>query len=139
MFVVRGENVYPSAIDGVVMADPCYGGEHRILITRDGVMDALTVQVEYVDRSAGQRAQRLVRASRRRLRTVLGIGATVVPVPRFTFDRTVFKARRVVDARNSEPPQHHGGAGAVVIAVTTGAVDRIGVSSQAVRGASAAP
>jgi phenylacetate-CoA ligase len=31
---------------------------------------------------------------------VLGIGATVVPVPPNTFDRTEFKARRVIDNRD---------------------------------------
>jgi phenylacetate-CoA ligase len=99
MFVVRGENVYPSAIDDVVMADPGYGGEHRIVISRDGTMDTLAVQLEHLATVTGSELDALVARVSDRLRTVLGIGATVVPVPQFTFDRTEFKARRVIDDR----------------------------------------
>src|SRR6202012_6137547 len=45
-----------------------------------------------------------------RLRTVLGIGATVVPVPQHTFDRTEFKARRVIDDRDLHGSLVTGGA-----------------------------
>jgi phenylacetate-CoA ligase len=100
MFIVRGENIYPSAIDDVVMRAPGYAGEHRIIITRDAAMDTLVVQVEHesapaadgrLDTWAGQLAGQL--------RAVLGVGALVVPVPRNTFDRTDFKTRRVIDDR----------------------------------------
>src|SRR2546428_11903323 len=47
MFQVRGENVYPSSIDEVVNALPGYGGEHRILVSRERAMDELSVEVEY--------------------------------------------------------------------------------------------
>ena len=103
MFTVRGENVYPSAIDEVVSALPGYGGEHRILITRAEAMDELTVQIEFdgATRAAGDDA---VEALRRRaegdLRAVLGVGARVVPVAPGTLERTEFKARRVLDDRD---------------------------------------
>jgi phenylacetate-CoA ligase len=100
MFTVRGENIYPSAIDDVVMAAAGYGGEHRIVISRTDAMDVLTVQVEHApDLEAsltGDWAQQLSD----RLRTVLGVGAVVIPVPKDTFDRTDFKARRVIDDRD---------------------------------------
>ncbi len=46
MFQVRGENIYPSEIDAVLNTLPDYGGEHRIVITREGAMDELLVRVE---------------------------------------------------------------------------------------------
>lgn len=100
MFTIRGENVYPSAIDGVVTALAGYGGEHRILITRAEAMDDLTVQVEH-DRTiaTATAAEAFRRLAEERLRTVLGVGARVVPVPPGTLERTEFKARRVVDDR----------------------------------------
>jgi phenylacetate-CoA ligase len=97
MFIVRGENIYPSAIDEVVMADPGYGGEHRIVISRTDTMDSLVVQVEH------QPAQGLDGWADRlsdRLRRVLGVGATVLAVGQGTFERTEFKARRVLDDRD---------------------------------------
>jgi len=102
MLTVRGENVYPSAIDEVVMALPGYGGEHRILVTRDRAMDELTVQLEYDAEVAGTgeaAVQRLRGRAETELRRVLGVGARVLPVPPGTLERTEFKARRVIDAR----------------------------------------
>ncbi|MDP6946677.1 MAG: hypothetical protein QF464_21185, partial [Myxococcota bacterium] len=43
-FTVRGENVYPSEIDAVLNELTDYGGEHRIIISREGAMDELLVQ-----------------------------------------------------------------------------------------------
>jgi phenylacetate-CoA ligase len=96
MFTVRGENIYPSAIDEVVMALPGYGGEHRILISRERAMDELTVQIE---RAPDADAQALQARAEADLRRVLGVGAGVVVVAPGTLDRTEFKARRVIDAR----------------------------------------
>jgi phenylacetate-CoA ligase len=99
MFVIRGENIYPSAIDDIVMADPDYGGEHRIVITRASAMDTLAVQVEHRPGLASADQDGWTRRLSARLRAVLGIGAEVVAVAPNTFDRTEFKARRVVDDR----------------------------------------
>src|SRR3989442_15918601 len=103
MFTVRGENVYPSAIDEVVMALPGYGGEHRIVISRAEAMDELAVRIEY-DQATAAAGDEAVAALKRRaetdLRTVLGVGARVVPVPPGTLERAEFKARRVIDDRD---------------------------------------
>lgn len=100
MFTIRGENIYPSAIDDVVMSHPGYGGEHRIVISRGTSMDSLAVQVEHLPGIGEPGLQGWARGISGRLRMVLGVGATVVPVAQFTFDRTEFKARRVVDDRD---------------------------------------
>ncbi|SHH08221.1 phenylacetate-CoA ligase [Jatrophihabitans endophyticus] len=101
MFVVRGENIYPSAIDEVVMRSDNYGGEHRIVISRDGAMDELVVQVEHDGGLGGEGGLTQWCATiSGRLRTVLGVGAKVLPVAPQTFARTEFKARRVIDDRD---------------------------------------
>ena len=103
MFIVRGENIYPSAIDQVVMGLPGYGGEHRVVISREEAMDELTVQVEYdvaVQAAGDSAVEGLRRRAEGELRTVLGVGARVLPVPPGTLERTEFKARRVIDNRD---------------------------------------
>lgn len=101
MFTIRGENIYPSAIDDVMSALPGYGGEHRILITRAEAMDDLLVQLEHHQSVAGAGAREaLRRLAEERLRAVLGVGARVICVPPGTLERTEFKARRVIDDRD---------------------------------------
>jgi phenylacetate-CoA ligase len=101
MFVIRGENVYPSEIDNVCNATPGYGGEHRIHITRERTMDELLVRVEYTADVAARGEQAAFGARlAEQLRKVLGVSANVEPVPPATYERTDFKARRVVDDRD---------------------------------------
>ena len=99
MFTIRGENIYPSAIDEVVSALPEYGGEHRILISREEAMDTLTVQLEYKPGLPEVQQMQLRRDAESKLRTVLGVGAQVILVEPGALERTEFKARRVIDSR----------------------------------------
>ncbi len=103
MFTIRGENVYPSEVDAVMNVLEGYGGEHRIVISRDGAMDELLIRVEA---SAGQQARgeqgtaALRVEAVQKLEKVLGLRAKVDVVPPGTFPRTDFKARRVIDDRD---------------------------------------
>jgi phenylacetate-CoA ligase len=102
MFTIRGENVYPSAIDGVLNDLPGYGGEHRIIITRDGAMDELLVRMdadaETFASEGGREALR--QRAEAKLGAVIGVRARVEIVAADTIPRTDFKARRVIDDRD---------------------------------------
>jgi phenylacetate-CoA ligase len=98
MFTIRGENVYPSEVDAVVNQLEGYGGEHRIVITRDGAMDELLIRVE-ADATAYTVPETMRDAAQRSLQKMLGLRARVEICPPGTFPRTDFKARRVVDDR----------------------------------------
>ncbi len=114
MFTIRGENVYPSEVDAVVNQLEGYGGEHRIVITRDGAMDELLVRVEAAQEWA-QRGDGALAALRddaaRRLAKMLGLRARVDVVAPGTFARTDFKARRVIDDREVFREMHQRLAG----------------------------
>jgi phenylacetate-CoA ligase len=99
MFTVRGENIYPSSIDEVVMALPGYGGEHRILVSRDRAMDELSVQLEY--RKDVEDVPSMQIQAERELQRVLGVSTKVLMVAPGTLARTEFKARRVIDTREA--------------------------------------
>jgi len=102
MITIRGENVYPSEIDAILNQHPEYGGEHRIIVTREGTMDELLVRVEAVPAvlARGAAAVAAMRAdTEKRVQKVLGLRAVVDIVAPGTFPRTDFKARRVVDDR----------------------------------------
>lgn len=102
MFTIRGENVYPSEVDAALNELPAYGGEHRIIITREGTMDELLVQVEgrpEVYRQGEGPIRALRNEAAGKLQKMLGIRANIEVVPAGTFPRTDFKARRVIDDR----------------------------------------
>ena len=103
MFTIRGENVYPSEVDAAVNELAGYGGEHRIVITRDGAMDELLVRLEAAPAIHAQGEDALIalaETAQHKLLRMLGLRAKVEVVAPGTFPRTDFKARRVVDDRD---------------------------------------
>ena len=103
MFTIRGENVYPSEIDSALNKVKGYGGEHRIIISRTGVMDELMIKVEPTPELEKQGPAALANFKEtvaKSVHTMLGIRAGVEVVTAGTYPRTDFKARRVVDDRD---------------------------------------
>jgi phenylacetate-CoA ligase len=101
MLVVRGENVYPSAVEDALRAIPGFGGEFRIIVSRRETMDELLVRAEYAaEYEPGDRRDALRATMRERLRARIGIHPVVELVPQGTLPRSEFKARRVVDDRD---------------------------------------
>jgi phenylacetate-CoA ligase len=98
MFIVRGENIYPSAIEEALRAVPGFGGEFRIIVSRKERMDELLVQAEYAKDVSDLSA--LERALRERLQAKCGVRPRLELLPQGTLPRTEFKARRVVDDRD---------------------------------------
>ena len=97
MFIVRGENIYPSAIEDVLRASRGFGGEFRVIISRREAMDDLLIRVEI---AAGHDAAALERDMRERLQARVGVRPRLELVPEGTLPRTEFKAKRVVDDRD---------------------------------------
>ena len=101
MIVVRGENVYPSAIEDTLRGVDGFGGEFRVIVSRREIMDELLVRAEaaaHVTDAARLEALRV--RMREELRTRLGVHPVVEIVPSGTLPRTEFKARRVIDDRD---------------------------------------
>ena len=100
MFTIRGENVYPSEIDAALNELPNYGGEHRIVISREATMDELLLRVEADAATIARGEIERFRAEiERKLQKVLGLRTLVEVVEPNSIPRTDFKARRVVDDR----------------------------------------
>ena len=92
MVVIRGMNVYPSAIEEAVRG-VSGAGEFRITFysERSG-MDEIKLEVELPSGTGARRLQELMRAQ-------LGLRVRVVPVGSGVLPRQEGKARRVVDER----------------------------------------
>jgi phenylacetate-coenzyme A ligase PaaK-like adenylate-forming protein len=102
MFTIRGENVYPSEIDAALNELPQYGGEHRIVISREAMMDELLLRVE-ADAATFKQGPEVLGRFRgdieRKLQKVLGLRTLVEIAEPNSIPRTDFKARRVIDDR----------------------------------------
>jgi len=102
MFTVRGENVYPSEIDAALNELSGYGGEHRIVITREAAMDELLLRVEANPNTYSQGAESIscYRAQvAAKIQKMLGLRAVIEVAEPGSIPRTDFKARRVIDDR----------------------------------------
>jgi len=98
MFIVRGENVYPSAIENVIRGIEGFGDEFRIIITREKTMDEMIVQAEYLKGTG----QTIMDQLKKRLENDLrkqGLRSIVQLVEQGVLERTEFKARRIIDKR----------------------------------------
>ena len=98
MFVVRGENVYPSVIEDVIRGIQGFGDEYRIIITREKTMDELIVQAEYTEDIVPEIVPQLKEKLEAELKT-RGLRAIVQMLGSGILERTEFKAKRVVDKR----------------------------------------
>ncbi|MBS1870253.1 MAG: phenylacetate--CoA ligase family protein [Actinobacteria bacterium] len=99
MLLIRGANVYPSAIDAVVRETPGTGPEYRIVVERRGELDELRVEVESEAPLAAEDASGLGAELGRRLKEALSVRVDVAVKEPGSFETQVFKARRVVDRR----------------------------------------
>lgn len=97
MLIIRGVNVFPSAIEGIVRRFPAVD-EFQIEVFRDGELEGARVLIEAGDGDAGAVCALVHEA----LRTALGLRLDVVPASPRTLPRFELKARRVV--RRQSPP-----------------------------------
>jgi phenylacetate-CoA ligase len=98
MFIVRGENVYPSAIENVIRGIDGFSDEFRIIITRERTMDELIVQTEPLPGVPAEQIPVLQADLANRLKSK-GLRTIVKMMAPGSLARTEFKAKRIIDER----------------------------------------
>ncbi|MGH3627411.1 MAG: phenylacetate--CoA ligase family protein [Sciscionella sp.] len=101
MLVVRGANVYPSAIESVIRETAGTAGEFRIIVDRPVDMDEITVEAERSRDFPATRRPDLHARLQEHFKTALGVRVDVHVVDPGTFEAQTFKARRVIDRRSA--------------------------------------
>jgi phenylacetate-CoA ligase len=99
MFIVRGENVYPSAIEDVIRGIQGFGDEYHIFITREKTMDEMIVRAEYAKGVSPEMVPQLKKKLEAELKA-RGLRSVVQMVGPDQLERTEFKAKRVIDQRD---------------------------------------
>lgn len=102
MLIIRGVNVFPSQIEGVLVEMANVSPHYQIVVDRVGNFDRLEVQVEVEGNFFSDEVRRLeeLRAKiKAEIQTVLGISVKITLVEPKTIERSTGKAKRVIDNR----------------------------------------
>ena len=89
MLIIRGVNVFPSQIEELILKQPGLAPHYVLELSKNGPLDHLTVLVE------GEGADPL----RHSIKSNVGISVDVKAVPAGSIERSIGKAKRVVDKR----------------------------------------
>ena len=97
MLIVRGVNVFPTQIEELVLARVELSGHYQIELTRKGRLDEMLIRVEA--RPDGFGATDTALALALMVKERIGITARVEALPPGGIERSLGKARRVIDRR----------------------------------------
>ncbi|KAB2886950.1 MAG: phenylacetate--CoA ligase [Pseudorhodoplanes sp.] len=102
MLIIRGVNVYPSQVEAVLVGFPGVSPHYQIVLTREGALDAMTVEVERTPDTGGSEADiaRKAEEVRHHIKSLIGVTCKVVVRAPGEVPRSQGKAVRVKDLRN---------------------------------------
>jgi phenylacetate-CoA ligase len=100
MLIIRGVNVFPTQIEELVLQHGQLSGQYQLVLTRQGPLDELQVLCELQPAHANAERALVAGALQQRIKTLIGVSATVSVGAPDSIERTlVGKARRVIDKR----------------------------------------
>jgi len=98
MLIIRGVNVYPSQVEAVLVGFPGLAPHYQIILTREHVLDDMTVQIEQAPDFAGDREQKAHEVTHH-IKSMIGVTCKVEVKAPGEVPRSQGKAVRVVDRR----------------------------------------
>jgi phenylacetate-CoA ligase len=101
MMIVRGVNVFPTQIEELILKREELAPHYLCILTREGPLDCLTVAVEVRQGLAPDAATALAASERlaHEIKTYVGTSARIELRPSGGIERSLGKARRVLDQR----------------------------------------
>jgi phenylacetate-CoA ligase len=103
MMIVRGVNVFPTQIEELLLKQHALAPHYQIVLTKEGPLDVLTLNVEPCPETAPDTAalHTAKQALTYDIKALIGISAVVNVLAVNGIERSVGKARRVVDKRQA--------------------------------------
>ncbi len=102
MLIIRGVNVFPSQIESVLMTIEGVEPHYQLIVTREGSLDVLEVQVEVNESVFSDQIKGLEGLSKKiehEIKDLLGVSCKVKLVEPKSIQRSEGKAKRVIDKR----------------------------------------
>jgi phenylacetate-CoA ligase len=104
MMIVRGVNVFPTQIEELLLRQHALAPHYQIVLTKEGPLDVLTLNVEPCPETAPD--SRILESAKAALaydiKALIGVSAVVNVLALNGIERSVGKARRVIDRRNAQ-------------------------------------
>lgn len=101
MMIVRGVNVFPTQIEELILKQAALAPHYQCVLSKDGHLDALSVHVEVAPSQAvdSAAAKAAAQALAQDVKTFVGSSITVVLQATGGVERSMGKAKRVIDKR----------------------------------------
>ncbi|MRR51141.1 MAG: phenylacetate--CoA ligase [Rhodocyclaceae bacterium] len=101
MLIIRGVNVFPSQIEELILKVERLTPHYVLEVTRRGHMDDLAVRVEIKPEAASEAdKQAAAKELQHHIKSYIGINTRIEIVPWGIIERSVGKAKRVIDLRD---------------------------------------
>jgi phenylacetate-CoA ligase len=103
MMIVRGVNVFPTQIEELLLKIEPLSAHYQVVLTREGRMDDMEVRVEIrPEADAPETRRRSAALLAEHIKGLIGVTAKVSVVDPDAIERSLGKARRIVDKRPKE-------------------------------------
>jgi phenylacetate-CoA ligase len=102
MLIIRGVNVFPTQVEDLILKQPELTPHYLLEITRPGSLDEMTVHVEMcaeLARGGQESRQAAAKSLEQNIKGYIGVSTTVLLALPGGIERSVGKAKRVVDKR----------------------------------------
>ncbi len=99
MMIIRGVNVFPTQIEELLLKQPALSAHYQCEIRRPKTMDELTVNVEASPASSRAEQEAAAQRLTQQMKDLIGISASVNVIEPGKIERSLGKAKRVVDLR----------------------------------------
>lgn len=99
MLIVRGVNLFPSQVEELLVAEEALAPHYVLVLTRPDRLDELTVRVEARPDASDDTRDTAAASVADRIKTNLGVTVTMDVVDPGGVERSMGKARRVIDER----------------------------------------
>jgi len=102
MMIVRGVNVFPTQIEEKLLAIPDLSVHYQLILTREGRMDNMEIQVEARPDASFPAREAAAKQLSETVKDTIGITANVNVLDPGSIERSVGKAKRIIDRRPKE-------------------------------------
>lgn len=101
MIILRGVNLFPTQIEELILTVPTLAPQFQCILDRPGRMDRLTVRVEARPGASSDEMLRAAADLRELIKNRIGVTVLVDPVEPGNLERSIGKARRIIDNRTA--------------------------------------